>query len=292
MPEVSFIMPIYGVEKYLGECIDSVLAQTFTDFELILVDDGSPDGCGKICDEYEKKDPRVKVIHKENGGVSKARNTGIDFSAGNWAYIIDSDDWLEPDALENMYKAAKENNADCVMSDVLVHYPKSEERGYLFSQGFCTSDRETINSIQKFILCHKYSPYYTNKTIIGFAAPWSKLVRMSIIKNNKIYFDPYVKGRFDDGLWSLHMLDHVQTVCYLPEVTYNYRMLPNSITHAFKPQTMDILNRGYEKTEEWIKETKKDESFMKAHYGRVCMFFAMQLFQYFLIRIIQKGRPK
>ena len=84
MAEVSFIMPIYGVEKYLNKCVDSILVQTFEDFELILVDDGSPDRCGEICDEYAKKDARVKVIHKENAGVSEARNTGIRAAEGKW----------------------------------------------------------------------------------------------------------------------------------------------------------------------------------------------------------------
>lgn len=281
MPEVSFIMPIYGVEKYLNECVDSVLDQTFTDFELVLVNDGSPDRCGEICDEYAKKDNRVKVIHKKNGGVSEARNTGIRAAQGKWAYIIDSDDWLEKDALEKMYQAAIKNSVDCVMSDVLVHYPKSKKRGYLFLQPFFTDDRTTISDIQKFILCHKYSPYYTPRTLIGFAAPWSKLVRMSVIKDNDVYFDSYVKGRFDDGLWSLHMLDQVKSVCYIQEVTYNYRMLTGSITHSFNPQALDIIERGFERTEDWIRETGKDESFLKAHYGRVCSFLALQLSQYF-----------
>ena len=281
MPEVSFIMPIYGVEKYLNQCIDSVLAQTFSDFELILVDDGSPDRCGEICDEYAKKDSRVKVIHKENGGVSLARNTGVEAAVGNWAYIIDSDDWLESDALEKMYNAAIEHNADCVMSDVLVHYPRQPKRGYLFSRSFCTEDRKTIDSIQKFILCHKYSPYYISKTIVGFAAPWSKLVRMSVIKENNVLFDPYVRGRFDDGLWSLHMLDYAKSVCYIQEVTYNYRIVEGSLTHAFKPQALEIIERGFERTEDWIKETEKDDDFLRAHYGRVCSFFALQLSQYF-----------
>ncbi len=281
MAEVSFIMPIYGVEKYLNKCVDSILVQTFEDFELILVDDGSPDRCGEICDEYAKKDARVKVIHKENAGVSEARNTGIRAAEGKWAYIVDSDDWLEKDALEKMYKAATENDVDCVMSDVLVHNPKQPKRGLLFSQPFVTRDRKTIDSIQKFILCHKYSPYYTNKTLIGFAAPWSKLVRMSVIKDNDVYFDPYVKGRFDDGLWSLHMLDHAKSVCYIQEVTYNYRIVAGSLTHAFKPQALDIIERGFKRTEDWLRETNKDVSFWKAHYGRVCSFLALQLSQYF-----------
>src|SRR5690606_27273688 len=94
MPKVSVIIPVYNAEKYLRECIDSVLAQTFDDFELLLINDGSTDGSGKICDEYAQKDARVKVFHKENGGVSSARNLGLDNAKGEWITFIDSDDWI------------------------------------------------------------------------------------------------------------------------------------------------------------------------------------------------------
>ena len=100
MAEVSIIVPVYQVEKYIRQCVDSILAQTFTDFELILVDDGSKDGSGQICDEYAAMDRRVKVIHKENGGLSDARNRGMDQAAGNYFMFIDSDDYIAPTMLE------------------------------------------------------------------------------------------------------------------------------------------------------------------------------------------------
>lgn len=112
MPEVSIIVPVYKVEPYLNKCVDSILAQTFTDFECILVDDGSPDSCGKICDEYVQKDSRVKVIHQENQGLSAARNSGLDMASGAWIVFVDSDDWIEPDAVEVLYRAALQNDAD------------------------------------------------------------------------------------------------------------------------------------------------------------------------------------
>ena len=106
---ISIVVPIYKVEKYIHRCIESILAQTFTDFDLILVDDGSPDNCGKICDEYAVKDKRIHVIHKENGGLSDARNAGIDWAFANsdseWITFIDSDDWIHPKYLETLYNA-------------------------------------------------------------------------------------------------------------------------------------------------------------------------------------------
>ena len=101
-PKISVIVPVYKAEKYLHRCVDSILSQTFTDFELILVNDGSPDNCGAICDEYAQKDNRVRVFHKENGGVSSARNLGLDNAKGEWITFVDSDDWLKPGCLEQL----------------------------------------------------------------------------------------------------------------------------------------------------------------------------------------------
>ena len=114
MPAISVIVPVYKVEKYIHRCVDSILGQTFTDYELILVDDGSPDNCGAICDEYAVKDSRIVVIHQENGGLSAARNTGIDWSFANsdsrWLTFIDSDDWVHPEYLQRLLAAAVEHN--------------------------------------------------------------------------------------------------------------------------------------------------------------------------------------
>ena len=119
MPQISVIVPVYKVEPYLHRCVDSILAQTFTDFEMILVDDGSPDNCGKICDEYAEKDSRVKVIHQENGGLSAARNAGLDWvfanSSSEWISFADSDDYVAENYLECLHNAAKDNDADLSM---------------------------------------------------------------------------------------------------------------------------------------------------------------------------------
>ena len=117
MPTVSVIVPIYKVEKYLPECIDSILKQTFSDFELILVDDGSPDKCGEICDEYAEFDSRIRVFHKENGGVSSARNIGIDNARGYQIMFVDGDDTVEPDYIQNLLI---QNNEDMVQGDCTI----------------------------------------------------------------------------------------------------------------------------------------------------------------------------
>lgn len=117
MPKVSVIVPVYKAEGYLHRCVDSILAQTFIDWELLLIDDGSPDRSGEICDEYAQKDSRVRVIHKENGGVSSARQRGLDESVGEYTIHADPDDWVEPTMLAEMYQKAKHEDADIVMTD-------------------------------------------------------------------------------------------------------------------------------------------------------------------------------
>ena len=129
-PEISIIVPVYKVEKYLNECIDSILAQTFTDFELILVDDGSPDNCPALCDAAAKKDSRVRVIHQQNKGLSGARNAGIDVARGNWLSFIDSDDTVEKTFCEKLYRAATESGAELAACNMLFLEVDGSLSGY------------------------------------------------------------------------------------------------------------------------------------------------------------------
>ena len=122
MPKVSVIVPVYKAEAYLPECIDSILSQTFSDFEVFLVDDGSPDGCGAICDAYAEKYETVKVIHKANGGLSDARNAGIDAASGGWYMFVDSDDTITPDTVERLYLAAAAQNCEMAVCNMVRIY--------------------------------------------------------------------------------------------------------------------------------------------------------------------------
>ena len=128
MAKISIITPVYKVEKYLRKCIDSILNQTFEDFELFIVDDGSPDSCGVIADEYEVKDKRVHVIHKENGGAPSARNAGIMQAEGEYFYFPDSDDWIEPTYLQELYELALRTEAQLVVSGYTMEYYENNRK--------------------------------------------------------------------------------------------------------------------------------------------------------------------
>ncbi|MFJ7728160.1 glycosyltransferase family 2 protein [Neobacillus sp. NPDC097160] len=145
-PKISIIVPIYNVEKYLNKCIDSILAQTFTNFELILVNDGSPDNCGGICNKYSIIDPRIKVIHKKNGGLSSARNAGIKIAKGKYIGFVDSDDYIDKKMYEILYNSIELHSSDVVVCDVIK---VNEENRIILKQDVNTEYRtEHFTNIQ------------------------------------------------------------------------------------------------------------------------------------------------
>lgn len=170
---ISVIVPVYNTEKYLRRCIDSILAQTYKDFELILIDDGSTDNSGLICDEYEKNYNRIRVIHQQNSGVSVARNEGVKVSEGNYIVFIDSDDWISADYLSNLYLACKKNNAQIAFCDYAI---ANDITSY-----------EIYNSIEESIQVfsgHDAVQFYAEKTLdkgmAHFRSPWAKILKKEI----------------------------------------------------------------------------------------------------------------
>lgn len=165
---VTIIIPVYKVERYIRRCVDSVLSQSYQNLQIILVDDGSPDNCGKICDSYMKKDSRVKTIHQLNGGLSIARNTGLEFALGKFIYFLDSDDYIAPDTIETMIHLADEHHADIVMAG----HNRVEADGYIHCDSKNWPDLQSTEAIKKAILVNN---------IPNFA--WGKLYRKSLWDN-------------------------------------------------------------------------------------------------------------
>lgn len=156
-PKISVIVPVYKVERYLPRCLDSILAQTFTDWECILIDDGSPDNSGAICDEYAKKDSRFQVVHQENKGVSAARNAGLDAARGEWIGFVDSDDWVEKNFLHELYDKACLNNADVAVCGIFEH-TKAGRKNRVY-----TLPKEKEEILYWFIIHPDYMNYPVNK---------------------------------------------------------------------------------------------------------------------------------
>ena len=168
---ISIVVPIYKVEKYINKCIESILNQTYKNLEIILVDDGSPDNCGKIADEYAKKDNRIKVIHKKNGGLSDARNAGIDIVKGKYIAFVDSDDYIEKEYIEIMYNAIRTNKVKIVQCGI---NKVNDDGKVLDSYGYL--DNELINS--KRIIEEKYTKYPISNVVA-----WNKLYSTDLFKD-------------------------------------------------------------------------------------------------------------
>lgn len=216
MEKVSIILPIYNVEEYIAECLDSIINQTYRNLEIILVDDGSPDGSGKICDEYQQKDDRIVVVHKKNEGVSAARNTGLELATGEYITFADPDDWLESDMIEKMVEVLGRRQAD--ISFCRFHTEiMPEDKQYLYQaiEQACGDGNDALCQMVK---------SFAYGTMV-----WNKL-----FKRNTIFFDnTYIKFCEDlkcgeDEVWLIEVVQNAKKVAYLKDELYYWRVRENS----------------------------------------------------------------
>lgn len=235
-PLISVIVPVYKVEQYLNACVDSILAQTYTNLEIILVDDGSPDQCGAICDEYAAKDSRVKVIHKVNGGLSDARNAGMEVSTGDYLAFVDSDDLLAPDALDVLYGLAEAHHADLVIGG---HVRFSDETVLSFSPA--QTPEQVMTPSEAMI------EFFKNG-----CASWARLYKRAVHIHT---FFPVGEINEDEAI-VLSLLDHCETVVKTDQVIYGYRNRPESITTStFSLKKLD-----------WYRHCKANYEWIRANY--------------------------
>lgn len=227
-PLISIIVPIYNVEGYLSQCLDSIIAQTYWDWECILVDDGSKDGSSRICDEYASKDSRFSVIHKPNGGVSSARNIGLEQAKGEWVFFSDADDLLEVDALETLIKGTKGGS-----QFVMAGFNKLSEDRTLLE----TNTKEIIKEISvEETIKEQYLP--TDFSYQGYL--WCKLFRLDIIKDNHLLFDEGISFN-EDALFIMQYICCLNDkVYYSTKPVYNYiergSSAMGSMTNHFNPK--------------------------------------------------------
>ena len=227
--KISVIVPIYNVEKYLRQCIDSIINQTYKNLEIILVNDGSPDNCGQICDEYSKYDERIIVIHKKNGGLSDARNAGLDASTGEYISFIDSDDWIDTNMFEIMMNLMEINKAD--ISECGVKYIYDNDNSYEDENtNISIFNRE--ESLNQLVLDN------IRQTV------WNKLYKKRIIEN--IQFK--VGKSNEDEFWTYRVLDRINTIVKTEEKLYYYYQREGSIVNSiYSIKKLDGLEARYER---------------------------------------------
>ena len=215
-PTVSIIVPVYNAEKTIGRCIDSILGQQYTDFELLLVDDGSKDGSGAICDSYALADSRVQVIHKENTGVSDTRNIGISRARGAYLQFLDSDDWITPDATKLLVEAAGEHNCDLVISDF---YRVVGER--VSRKGDIDEDRVLTREEYAAHMMEQPADFY-------YGVLWNKLYRRDIVADHHLQMDPEISW-CEDFMFNLEYIRHAQRFYALQVPIYYYVKIKGSL---------------------------------------------------------------
>lgn len=219
MPKVSVIIPIYNVEKYLRKCLDSVVNQTLKDIEIICVDDGSPDNCGAILDEYALKDNRIKVIHQENKGLSGARKAGMEIATGDYLAHIDSDDFVEKDYLHTLYTSAKEYNADISVAPMKFYTDKKITDAAKFAEGIICYDL-----YDKLALLRNDNQSFWISVI-------NKLYSKKLIEQLKKVPNPEELNLGEDCLWMVKAAYYANKIVGTCNSCYYYRYNPSSITH-------------------------------------------------------------
>lgn len=224
--KISVIIPIYKVETYLKECLDSVINQTWRNLEIILVDDASPDRCGAVCDSYAEADQRIRVIHKEkNCGQAAARNTGMELATGEYLFFVDSDDWLAEDALEKLYQGLKQFRADCSVGTCAVVLERGDGQRSIQYEKPSEERCETSQDAMKNVL------------LTGSAA-WNRLYKREILEGLR-----FPGGRInEDEPFTLWAYDRMERIAFLDCKTYFYRKRANSITtSAFSIKMADCV---------------------------------------------------
>lgn len=215
----SIIVPVYNSELYLEKCLDSLLLQSYQDFEVILVDDGSIDKSGAICDEYASKDVRIFVFHEKNGGVSSARNKGLSVARGKYISFVDSDDWVTPDYLSVFAEARSRFDYDLVYMEMLPVEERGESTDFCLKNVAAETKNELIDVLSFLLLDFK-----------GFGFTWNKSFKRDIIKQHHLLFDlNYSMG--EDRLFTLDYCCCIQSVKLFPRQTYYYRMNESSLSH-------------------------------------------------------------
>ena len=246
-PLISVIVPVYNVEKYLDRCVNSIINQTYTNIEVLLVDDGSKDKSPKMCDDWSKKDKRIKTIHKENGGVSSARNVALDNAKGEYITCVDSDDWLEENFLDEMYNTLIGNKADYITCG----YNRTYEDGH--SELF--NDDGSITIVGPEVYADRVLEVQP-----GYGFTHMKLVRRDTIGD--IRFNESLKVG-EDALFNIELCNKVKRIVLLNKPLYNYYFNPDSLVRKYDSNYVNKYYTSMEAMYNYINSTSKNKKIYK-----------------------------
>lgn len=258
--KVSIIVPVYKVlENYLRKCIESCINQTLRDIEIILVDDGSPDNCGKICEEYAENDKRINVIHKKNGGLSSARNAGFLASSGKWIMFVDGDDWIDNNMCEVMYKEGVRKNVELVICNYLRDYGSRKVVYNSFLEK---------NKIYKNRECQ-----YLQEQILNFNAYLSsvdaKLFKKDVLFTNNMLHNEKLKQGVEGIEFNIRLFGVLKNVLYIDEALYHYVYNDKSITSMYSEKNCLYIIKGFEEIKKVVNKSNNKKNLMYWLYNRL-----------------------
>ena len=265
---VTVVVPVYKTKEYLEQCVQSLRSQSYSNLEIILVDDGSPDECPALCDAYAAQDARIRVIHKENGGLSSAREAGIQNASGAYIMVVDSDDWIESDTVANCIEVAQRDNADCVMFGYTREYPGKSIDTLLFDCDFSYEEARTEEKIHRRIVGLTGEELREPQRIDSLSSVCMKLYRAEVARKGRIVSERVV-GTSEDTIFNLYALDSCR-ISYINRCFYHYRKTnTQSITTAYKADLAEKWDVMYSVVQEYIDGSGKAKAYHTPFLNRV-----------------------
>lgn len=272
-PQVSIIVPVYNVENYIERCLNSLVNQTFKDIEIITINDGSTDKSLELLNKYAKEDIRVSVIDLGDEGVSYCRNLGIEKANGKYIMFVDSDDWIDSNMVEVMYKKAEENNLDLVMCSYIREFKDhSKEKIFNFPEEIIYKGNEVKNELLRKLVGPIKEELSNPELLDALGTVWGKLYRVDILKENKLKFvDLKEIGSAEDTLFNIFTFNYLKKVMFLNKPMYHYwRDNPKSVTSQYNPKLKEQRKVFFKYISDFIKENNFEQVFEEALNNRIC----------------------
>lgn len=261
-PLISIIIPVYKVpEQYLRKCIESTMLQTLKEIEILLVDDGSPDQCGEICDSFAKLDFRIKVLHKKNGGLSSARNYGCRAARGKWVMFVDGDDWIEPEMCKVMYQEGTEKGVQLVMCGIMKDYEKSAtEYKFYLEDGRIYRGQECKWLQQQLLI-------YDGNIAVAYA----KLIQRKLLMDNNIFHDEVLRQGAEGLEFNLRLFEKLESAVFINKPFYHYIYNENSISASHNEANHEFVIKCFEKIKEFI-DTSENADMLKLWFDNRLLY--------------------
>ncbi len=293
IPKISVIVPVYNIKKeYLCKCFESLLSQTLQDIEIVVVDDGSTDESGKVCDEYAAKDNRIQVIHQENQGVAVARNTALSAANGEWITFVDADDWCEAGMCEEILARAQKTECEIlIFTNYAVKPDQKIARNQFFAQDIDRFDDKLKNEaeLKTMVRSHPDFSFQPPENMMG--GTWCKLIRHDFLKRTGIRFEPELV-RSQDIIFYLNLFEQAGKIAYYDRPLYYYRYSADSVSKRYRENAYQIFLIVLSKQKEFIQKYQKPQIFQEVYAKGVMVTVGTCMRTDFMHELNPEGFPK